>query len=89
MLHILREAMVGVTKPMMFKYFAEVSQHFSTLTEKGQNKFGLRLCKYANIIRRRVNGCTQMVPVAPCYKATCISTENQWEHVRGCGCDLA
>ena len=60
---VLRESLVSVTKSMMVKYFNEVSDHFRNLTDRGQQAFWLRFCKWANISVRRVNGCTQLLPV--------------------------
>ena len=61
MIAVLRDALVGVTKSMMFQYFGTFD-HFIQLTENGKEKFWQRFCRFANVCRRRVNGCTQLVP---------------------------
>ena len=57
----MREALVGVTKQMMFHFFGTFD-HFNQLTENGKEKFWQRFCRFANVTHRRVNGCTQLIP---------------------------
>ena len=49
-----------VTKSMMFQYFGTFD-HFSQLTENEKQKFWQRFCRFANVCRRHMSGCTQLV----------------------------